>query len=65
MAYQGVPFSRFVLAGGIVSVPAFVLADSNPRWAWGYVFLILLMFTVTHYNGLAQAGAYFGKEISA
>jgi hypothetical protein len=56
--YRAIEFWRFALALGIVAVPALALERINPRWAWGYAFLILLSLAVFYANGLQSFGAF-------
>ena len=60
MAYSVVPFWPYVLGTAIVAVPAAMLKEDDAKI---YVALILLMFAVYHWAGLAQASTFVQREL--
>ena len=58
--YQNIPFWKFALAVVIVSLP---LGALRGDWAWRYVLLILLMFTVVNYQGVKSFAGFIRRSI--
>lgn len=44
--YKEVGLTGYLLAGVVVSIPAVILTETNPGYAWSYVVLILLALMV-------------------
>jgi hypothetical protein len=61
--YLQINFWTFGLALAIVAVPVFFLRENNPRWAWAYVALILLMLAITYRTGVAAMANYFSRAL--
>jgi hypothetical protein len=55
-----VPFWPFVLGVAIVATPAALLKEDDAKV---YTGLILLMFAVYHWAGLAQASTFVQREL--
>jgi hypothetical protein len=61
--YLQINFWTFGLALAVVSLPVFFLRENNPRWAWAYVFLILLMLVTFYRTGVAAMANYFSRAL--
>ena len=63
--YKDISFWRYLLGGFIVLLPAAYLENQNPKWAWQYVALILLMVIVFHSDGLQGLMSFVTSELGA
>jgi hypothetical protein len=63
VGYSVIPFWPFALGTVIVAVPAALMEGESRKWATGYVFLILLMFAVFHWQGLSAASGFVQREL--
>ncbi len=61
--YLQINFWTFGLALAVVAAPVFFLRDSNPRWAWAYVFLILLMLVTFYRAGVMTFASFFSRAL--
>ena len=61
--YTDINFWRYLLGGIIVLLPAAYLEKQNPKWAWQYVALILLMVIVFHSDGLQGLTSFITSEL--
>jgi hypothetical protein len=61
--YLKINFWTFGLALAVVSIPVFFLRESNPRWAWAYVALIMLMLVITYRTGMSAFANYFSSAL--
>jgi hypothetical protein len=53
---------RFALGATLAGLPLFFIKEQ--RSANAYVFLIILGFAVTNWQGLSRATAYLGKQLA-
>jgi len=62
--YSKIGFWRFVLALAVITIPAALLENTNEKWAWRYVLLILLMLIVTQFKGVEAFAAFIRSELA-
>lgn len=61
--YSKINLWHFILGAGVVTLPALYLEQANPRWAWRYVALILLMVLVTNPDGVQAFASFVGRSV--
>ncbi len=61
--YGGPDWWRFALGLAVVSIPAALLENSDSRWAWRYVALILLALVIFYWSGLGQFARFMTREL--
>lgn len=48
--YPEFDLPRLMIGAFVASIPVLVLQDDNPKQAWAYIFLIMLMFLLGNQN---------------
>jgi len=62
MSYKDISLSRFLIAGIVISIPAVILTENNPKYAWWYIALILLSLAVFNYPQVNRFVLYIGRK---
>ncbi len=65
MVYREIPFWQFGLGVAVAAIPLGILEQTNAKWAWAYVLILVLGFAVVGKNaeGLDKASRYFSREM--
>jgi hypothetical protein len=57
--YSGLPFWTFALALAVVAAPAALMeAAGEDKWAWRYLLLILVVFSLAQWRGLTKFSSF-------
>lgn len=58
--YTRLSLTKFLIAAIVVTIPAVILQETNPRYTWTYVGLIMLSIGVFYSGQLGRFVNYIG-----